>query len=120
MSDPVVVTSCPTGELRVYTNSGLSQDQQPGKLQDRLKIYPNPASDHITIELMQDEDYHGEATIQLVTLQGDVLMTQKLSVLKGRIYGKLKLNSRWKDDLYLVKVIMKNKVYTGKLIKINP
>ena len=119
MSDPVVITVCPAGELRVYTNSGLSRGQQSGIIQDRLNIYPNPAIDHITIEFMQDEFYTGEAIVQLVTLRGEVLVTQKLNVLKGRFYSKLKLNSRWKDDLYFVKVIVNNKLYTGKVIKIN-
>ena len=62
----------------------------------------------------------GEATIQLLSMRGQVLLTQKIHLLKGRVYSKLRLDSKWKDDLYLVKVIVNNKTYSAKLMKINP
>jgi hypothetical protein len=88
-------------------------------MQSKIQLYPNPASDHIIIELQEDSKVYGEATVQLITLNGQVLKTEKLQVVKGKIYSKIKLNNAWKDQLLLVKIVVNNKTYVGKLVRIS-
>ena len=120
MSSAVNINSCPTTQTRIHTSNGFSNGGLSEIPQNGIRLYPNPASEYVTIELQQDEKVNGEATVQLVTLHGQVLLTQKLHVLKGKINCSLKLNSIWTNELYLVKVFVNNKIYVGKLIKIKP
>ena len=92
----------------------------PSVAQNGLHLYPNPASDYVIIQLREVVNVNGDAIVELISLHGQVLLTQKLLVSKGKINYRLKLNSLWTDEIYLVRVIINKKMYTGKLIKINP
>ncbi|HEX6846813.1 MAG TPA: MopE-related protein [Chitinophagaceae bacterium] len=120
MSDPVVITSCPLDGLRIYTNVDIINSDRPILQRNTLQIYPNPSPGEVTIQLNEEKYYSGEATLQLLTLRGQILMTQQLHVSKGKFYYRLRFNNKWEDNLYMVKVIVNNRIYTGKIIKMKP
>lgn len=120
MSSLTEVVTCPSLQTGINTNREFIREELPLARQVEIQLYPNPANDYVTVELGQIEKVNGEATVQLVTLQGRVLLTQRSQLVKGQINCRLKLDARWKDQLYIVKVIVNDKIYTGKLIKIKP
>ena len=95
-------------------------DEEPVKPTPTFKIYPNPASDHFIVELNLNNESSGSAIIQLTTLSGNLLITQKTTMFKGRLRQNINLNHQWTDNIYIVKVIVEKKVFTARLVKINP
>ena len=116
VSGPADVTTCPSSQTN--NNREFTREEPDLIPRDGLLLYPNPAADQVTINFQQSEKINGEATVQLVTIQGQVLITQKVHVIRGRINCTLKLHNAWRDQLYLVKIITTKKIYVGKLAKI--
>jgi hypothetical protein len=74
---------------------------------DVLKVYPNPASDYITFNV---DKMAGQFTVQLIDLQGKIVLNQLTSNDNMVSIDKLP------KGLYLYKVTANSKVYNGKII----
>jgi hypothetical protein len=74
---------------------------------DVLKVYPNPASDYIAFNV---DKMDGQFTVQLIDLQGKIVLNQLTSNDNMLSIDKLP------KGLYLYKVTANSKVYNGKII----
>jgi hypothetical protein len=72
-------------------------------------MYPNPASENLTIQLASDSD---KATVQFYDYLGRLALTQKITDANS----KIDVNSLSKG-MYLIKVISNNKIGSQKFIK---
>ena len=69
-------------------------------------LFPNPATDYVTVILPQSD-----ATISVVSLDGKTLLQESCKD------NMVKLDvSTLKTGIYLIKVVQKNKVLTKKLV----
>ena len=81
------------------TNTVSLEEQQ-------IKIYPNPASDYVIIELPNDEK-----------VKGSIFSIVGMSLLEFEASGSLKLYTKnIKPGQYLIKITKKNKVYNFSII----
>lgn len=97
--------------IRVYQASPVST-RQVSEPQDTI-YYPNPVSDSLTIQL---EEANGQVlTLQLYTLEGQLIQTYRASV----IDGQLSLNNleELASGMYLLSYELKGKTYSLKILK---
>jgi hypothetical protein len=77
-----------------------------------FKVYPNPSSGYIQLEIPDDNQKQSfEATIY--NMQGQMVFTQNLEP------GKLDMNVKLADGIYLLKVISDNVVHSESITIIN-
>ena len=74
---------------------------------DTIKVYPNPASNYISFNL---DKIIGQFTVQLVDLQGKVVLNQTSTNNNAVSIANLS------KGLYQYKILSDTKVYTGKII----
>ncbi len=75
----------------------------------KLIIYPNPVIDHLNFVI---DDYTGLADIEFYSLSGQRAMKTKLPFLNGRgILDRIQI----KSGIYIVRIIIEERCYTGKL-----
>lgn len=89
----------------IYDPVGCSdlsiEDMNP----DLFVFYPNPASDQLQVNLSQNE-----GQLDILSLEGNLILTQKLS------QGINTINLALKSGIYLIQVINKDKRISDKLI----
>lgn len=83
------------------------------KQNDKLKIYPNPASDIANIEF--ESDQNREVTASVYDLTGRMVKTQMYSALKGDNNIELQLDGL-KKGTYIVQLVSGSKSFSEKLI----
>ena len=78
---------------------------------DSFKVYPNPATDLITVEL--SSEFLEKATIQVLNLLGQVVYSEN-----KEISARTLLNiSELKPGVYFLKLQSEGEVYSKKFIK---
>ncbi|MDZ4669016.1 MAG: BNR-repeat neuraminidase N-terminal domain-containing protein [bacterium] len=81
-----------------------------------VKVYPNPFTESVSIELRNTTELTGTAT--LIDIQGRVVKSLNLNVIKG--FGTFQMSGldELKDGVYFVKVNIGGQSYQEKLVKV--
>ena len=82
----------------------------------QLNLYPNPNSGQFVIELKLDDDVNTEADIQIMNALGQNIYLERTAIVNGELFNPVKFDGAISDGNYFVRVIVGNKVYTGKII----
>ena len=77
-------------------------------LTNGLKVYPNPASEYIQIDLPKEFIY---GTIQIIDLSGRISLDKRISKANSTINI-----SELETGIYLIKLIENSNVFTNRLI----
>jgi hypothetical protein len=105
VSDPAVVTqSC---------KDGLTSGEN---LYSQLSVYPNPNDGHFTVDLQLNAETTSAATIEVVNFLGQVIFEKKSSVVNGQLRDDLNIKDELPAGIFLLKVIMKESVFTQQLV----
>ena len=100
----------------IFYASQLTTSTKPQELvKEQLSIYPNPIKDNIYFNLKTNNN---NLELELINIEG-----KKIVVSKGNVeYLETFLNS-WlkniKKGVYILNIYDKNKIYTGKMLKID-
>ncbi len=84
--------------------------KEPVKNAEELKIYPNPAGTHEKVQIEINYKSGSECMVEVFDQTGRQIMQQKVSG------SKITLDNLFKSGVYLVKVLIENKVINGVLI----
>ena len=101
-------------ESKMFTT--LSAKITDSNLTSPFSIYPNPADGNFTIDLGLDNEAGGEAIIQVISMVGQILSSEKCSVVNGALQKEMKLKDAVADEMYFVKVIFNDQVYLRQLV----
>ena len=95
-------------------NTPTPKEYQAAKQRIPLKIYPNPASNQLSIEL-ENTEYYGNLSLQIIDILGVQVYESPIS--KGQ--NEFNLNVvHWQNALYLVQIVHKGKLLgSGRFIK---
>jgi len=93
----------------VFSISDLVYVQEQN-LEETIKVYPNPASDFMNIQL---EQIKGDITIQLINLSGQVAMQKQTDAEQEQQQIDI---SRLSAGIYIVKIITSNSIITERII----
>lgn len=85
-------------------------------LPEGLTLYPNPASDHVTIQMRLPATENGAAVIQLLDFNGKLVTTQSVVIVNGIFQKQMRLPSFLSNGLYLVRIIANGKQYHKKMM----
>jgi hypothetical protein len=80
--------------------------------QVEMKIYPNPTTEKITLEIVGQVETHGRASLQLFTMNGQLLQTRLLS--EAEVVVSL---AGLPKGAYILKVRINDSVEDWKIIK---
>ncbi|HKO81107.1 MAG TPA: T9SS type A sorting domain-containing protein, partial [Chitinophagaceae bacterium] len=100
---------------RSATNN-VSPEEDSTVQQNELHLYPNPARDQFTVQIKLPGNLNDIATIQLLDLNGKLLMTQTVSVLNGVVQKQVMVSSTLSSGVYIVRIIADGKKYHQKLL----
>ncbi|MBX7142289.1 MAG: fibronectin type III domain-containing protein, partial [Chitinophagales bacterium] len=70
-----------------------------------LKVYPNPASVNLKLDVVMNTSEDADVTIQLINVLGQVMIVQKTVVTGGHAILNLNLGSDLSDGMYVVRLI---------------
>ena len=101
------------GDFGVLVLDGIINDvNDPTLGETKVRVYPNPAEDFVTVNVATERA--GNATVQLLSLDGRVLRTERLSLVSGG--GQTTLNTtNLPAGMYVVQVTGANRVSTTKV-----
>jgi hypothetical protein len=100
------------GNLGVIATGFPVSANDPTLGQTEVKVFPNPASDLVTVEVVAERA--GSATIQLLSIDGRVLHTELLGLVAGG--GRTTIGTQQLPaGMYIVQVTGANRVSTTKL-----
>jgi hypothetical protein len=102
-SAPVTVTSSCKGS-------------QPGVSTAQLNLYPNPTNGEFVIEIKFADDVNTEANIQIMNALGQNIYLDRTAIVNGELFTEVNLDSNIPGGNYFVRVIVGDKVYTGKIV----
>ena len=85
---------------------------QPKDADIGIKLYPNPASDFVNIDITK-EDHSSPTSLIVFNTSGQQIMTKNLA--PGVVSWKWAVNE-WASGTYLVKIISRNQTQTSQLI----
>ncbi|HUM46205.1 MAG TPA: T9SS type A sorting domain-containing protein, partial [Chitinophagales bacterium] len=93
---------------------GLQLDDLAG---GEMNVYPNPADDHLVIELSLDASIvNTEAIIELVDLLGRTLQQAKVPVSEGHLQYDLVLADKVMTGTYFIKASVNNKLFLKTIV----
>ncbi len=79
-----------------------------------IEIYPNPADGNFTLQLQSNSE-ESTGILQVIDMMGRIVYEQKITAIKGVFQQEIQLNDA-ADGMYLVKVIVSDRVYTKQLV----
>ncbi|QGY45956.1 T9SS type A sorting domain-containing protein [Maribellus comscasis] len=96
-------------EKTVTPNSTINKKEVPTK----LKVYPNPASDKITIDLKTQ----GSGAINIKVFNSNGIMVYHNSKnIDGRLFTAAISTQRWETGIYFIKIQTREEVLTDKFL----
>jgi uncharacterized repeat protein (TIGR01451 family) len=109
--------------LKVIGKSGLTKYSEVRAVRKNVKkamvnIFPNPASDKITIQVYTEKE--GEATIRIIDNAGRVVSNQKQHLVKGNNTVTLNDLSRFSNGIYNFQCLIEADVILKKISIRNP
>ncbi len=98
-----VSSSCKLGEKTELTSS--------------LNVFPNPTSGAFTLDLQLGDEETSQAQLQLVNMLGQTISIDnaQLTVENGRVVKEIQLNDDVAEGMYLLKVIINDKIFTSQI-----
>jgi hypothetical protein len=84
-------------------------DIKENQIENTVLIYPNPATDDITVEI---PDFSRDAAISIYNIQGKLIMQQQMSQVRSNVDI-----SGLSQGLYMIKLITPEGIVTKKFIK---
>jgi len=81
---------------------------------DRLRLYPNPARDHLGIIL--EDTYGGRVTIQVLSMEGRLLMERLHEMVSGNMHEEISLQEL-EPGSYILRIEAGEKVFSERFIK---
>jgi hypothetical protein len=81
-----------------------------------LSVYPNPTTGVFVLELHTAENINTNAKIQLIDISGRTLQIESANVTAGFMKKKINLRPLLAKGVYLVKIIVADKVYNASLL----
>jgi hypothetical protein len=79
-----------------------------------LSVFPNPTNGNFTIELKVNNQISDRATIEVINMLGQIVLSQNAELDKGKLQQEINL-ANVASGVYLVQVIANNKVYTKQI-----
>lgn len=80
----------------------------------KISIFPNPASDHIKIELPANEN--GKTTMSIFNNDGKMIVSRDVFVNSSQSFFEMDI-SKLPPGMYNIRFTLKDELYTGKLLK---
>lgn len=111
--DVKLISTNACGSDSVTKTLNLSLDINQYSIDNQIKIFPNPASDILNIELLNQEGFN--CNLQLIDVYGKNLLSEKIIISDKFQTHKLKI-SDLKSGVYFIKIILTNKTLTKVLI----
>src|SRR6266498_5568470 len=81
-----------------------------------VKLYPNPSRGRFVVELHLAEKINGKATIQLMDMTGKTVYSENAVMINGTIQKTVTASSVWANGIYIVRIIVNNKIYKAQLV----
>lgn len=82
---------------------------------NQLSVFPNPTDGKFVIELELRDAITGEATIEVINLLGQIMQSQKVAMVKGKLQQKIQFSKEEAEGMYLVKVTIGDKIFTAQI-----
>lgn len=84
--------------------------------ENRLSVFPNPTDGKFVIELELSDEITSDATIEVINLLGQVMQSQKTSIVKGKLQEEIQFSNEEAEGMYLVKVTTNEIEFTKQII----
>src|SRR6185436_1982130 len=81
-----------------------------------VRLYPNPNRGQFMLDLRVEEKINGTATIQLIDMTGKTVQSQIAAVNQGTLQKSVRISSALSKGIYLVRIIVNDKVYKTQLV----
>ncbi|MCY7411284.1 MAG: T9SS type A sorting domain-containing protein, partial [Chitinophagales bacterium] len=81
-----------------------------------LTLYPNPSDGNFVIQLMLDNGYSGELNIAISNSLGQIMRTEKTTIVDGHFEEDIDLGNSIGAGIYLIRITADDHVYTQRLI----
>src|SRR6266498_5516988 len=81
-----------------------------------VKLYPNPSRGRFVVELHLAEKINVKATIQLMDMTGKTVYSENAVMINGTIQKTVTASSVWANGIYIVRIIVNNKIYKAQLV----
>ncbi|MBX7139967.1 MAG: T9SS type A sorting domain-containing protein [Chitinophagales bacterium] len=82
---------------------------------NQLSVFPNPTDGKFVIELELRDAITGEATIEVINLLGQIMQSQKVAMVKGKLQQEIQFSKEEAEGMYLVKVTIGDKIFTAQI-----
>jgi hypothetical protein len=105
-----------SSSITVINSCKLTEDFETSTNGDLLKVYPNPTGGKFTLEMKLNIDANSYAKIEIMNLIGQKVYSKTVQVSEGELEDEITLNQNLPDGMYLVKVIIKDKVATSRIV----
>jgi hypothetical protein len=102
-SDVTVTWSCKEG----FSNSDVSIPT--------LSVYPNPNDGQFMINLTLSDDENQAATIQLMSMIGQIVYSEKTSFPDGTLKKEIVIDQSEGEGMYLVRVIVNDQIFCSPI-----
>jgi hypothetical protein len=106
---PVITNTVVSEEAETETSSGFS-----GAL--KSKLYPNPTKGQFIIELHLSDNINANAKIELINMLGQTVSSENTGISNGTLQKAVTISSSLTSGIYIVKVVVANKIYASKLV----
>ncbi|MCY7409351.1 MAG: T9SS type A sorting domain-containing protein, partial [Chitinophagales bacterium] len=119
-----VATKCPDGNYGAFSNSltfttlaqRMSDERNDEISNESFSIVPNPTTGQMTIELQTSENVNGSAEIFIINILGEAIFSEKAIINDGILNQVIRMREDNPPGLYLVKVMVNDKIYLAKVI----
>ncbi|MBV9961701.1 MAG: T9SS type A sorting domain-containing protein, partial [Parafilimonas sp.] len=81
-----------------------------------IKVYPNPISNNLNVELDNLEKNNSHATIMLINMQGECLLTANAIVSNHQFRKEINLPAAIQAGNYFIKVVINSNVYYSNIL----
>lgn len=81
-----------------------------------LSLYPNPTSGSFTIDLKIAEKSSNNCQVLVLNMVGRVVYQENIAVADGSIHQEIDLDNSIADGLYIVRLILNDKEYSGRIV----
>jgi len=81
----------------------------------QLSLYPNPFGERFVVELMVEDISATTATIEIFSEIGQRIYKEIVPISEGTLHQEVQLQSEAIAGIYLVKVAVNDRVYTGQI-----
>ncbi|MBS1654440.1 MAG: T9SS type A sorting domain-containing protein, partial [Bacteroidetes bacterium] len=84
-------------------------------LSENIIILPNPAVNNTTIKI-SNIGFAGKGTIQILSMDGKIIHSEKISLVAGENSFAIPINSQWPEGTYVLRIATDKEIANKKLI----